>query len=148
MIFHGAMRHNCFYICEKWLITTMPVCTKIQLYIVYFQASCHRYGICANWLWRLTIPLKNLTLCWHFTCCCLYYTTRLNWFRLAFRWRKTKQLMASYQIRENAYCACAGNAENVSPPPLSDPDMHHGTCVTLVSWCMPGSLSSGFLCSR
>ena len=31
-------------------------------------------------------------------------------------------------------------------PPLgaSYPDMHHGTCVTHVPWCMPGSLTSGF----
>ena len=36
-----------------------------------------------------------------------------------------------------------------SPPPrVSDPDMHHGTCVTHVSWCVPGSLTSGFLWSR
>ena len=36
-----------------------------------------------------------------------------------------------------------------SPPPrVSDPDMHHGTCMTHVSWCMLGSLTSGFLCSR
>ena len=35
------------------------------------------------------------------------------------------------------------------PPPLvSDPDMHHGTCVTHVPWCMPGPLTSGFLWSR
>ena len=34
------------------------------------------------------------------------------------------------------------------PPPLSDPDMHHGTCVTHVPWCMPGSITSGFLWSR
>ena len=35
-------------------------------------------------------------------------------------------------------------------PPLrvSDPDMHHGTCVTHVPWCMPGSLTDGFLWSR
>ena len=26
--------------------------------------------------------------------------------------------------------------------------MHHGTCVTHVPWCMPGSLNSGFLNSR
>ena len=33
-----------------------------------------------------------------------------------------------------------------SPPSrISDPDMHHGTCVTHVPWCMPGSLTSGFL---
>ena len=36
-----------------------------------------------------------------------------------------------------------------SPPPrVSDPDMHHGTCVTHVSWCKPGSLTSGFLWNR
>ena len=36
-----------------------------------------------------------------------------------------------------------------SPPPLiSDPNMHHGTCETHVPWCMPGSLTSGFLWSR
>ena len=37
-----------------------------------------------------------------------------------------------------------------SPPPtlVSDPDMHQGTCVTHVSWCMPESLTSGFLWSR
>ena len=36
-----------------------------------------------------------------------------------------------------------------SPPPrASDPDMHHGTCVTHVPWCMPGSLTSGWLWSR
>ena len=36
-----------------------------------------------------------------------------------------------------------------SPPPrVSDPDMHHGTCVTHVPWCMPGLLTSGFLWNR
>ena len=28
-------------------------------------------------------------------------------------------------------------------PLVSDPDMHHGTCVTQVSWCMSGSLTRG-----
>ena len=31
---------------------------------------------------------------------------------------------------------------------ISDPDMHHGTCMTHVPWCMPGSLISDFLWSR
>ena len=36
-----------------------------------------------------------------------------------------------------------------SPPPrISDPEMHHGTCVTHVPWCMPGSLTSGFIWRR
>ena len=53
------------------------------------------------------------------------------------------------QIRKIAGCACAENAGNVFPPPrVSDPDMHHGTCVTHVPWCMPGSLTIGFLWSR
>ena len=35
-----------------------------------------------------------------------------------------------------------------SPPArFSDPDMHHGTCVTHVPWCMSGSLTSDFLWS-
>ena len=33
-----------------------------------------------------------------------------------------------------------------SPPPrISDPDMHHGACVTHEPWCMPGSVTGGFL---
>ena len=53
---------------------------------------------------------------------------------------------ASCQIRK-----IAGAHGPVMPgtfPPssqVSDPDMHHGTCVTHVPWCMPGSLTSGFL---
>ena len=57
---------------------------------------------------------------------------------------------ASYQISKIAGCACAGNAGNVSPrrrfqrkPLVSDPGMHHGTCVTHVPWCMSGSLTCG-----
>ena len=34
------------------------------------------------------------------------------------------------------------------PARVSDTDMHHGTCVTHVPWCMPGSLTSGSLWSR
>ena len=57
---------------------------------------------------------------------------------------------ASYQIRKIARCACPGNAGNVFPrrrfqrkPIVSDPGMHHGTCVTHVPWCMSGSLTCG-----
>ena len=34
------------------------------------------------------------------------------------------------------------------PPRVSDPNMHHETCVTHVPWCFPGSLTSGFLIIR
>ena len=51
---------------------------------------------------------------------------------------------------KSAVCACAGNAGNVffPPPRVSDPGIHHGTCVTHVSWCLPGSLTNGFPWSR
>ena len=56
---------------------------------------------------------------------------------------------AYYQIGKIAGYACAGNAQNVFPQTqLRDPDMRHATCVTHVPWCMPGSLTSGFLWSR
>ena len=35
-----------------------------------------------------------------------------------------------------------------SPTRVSDPDMHHGICITHVPWCMPGLLTSGLLWSR
>ena len=64
--------------------------------------------------------------------------------------RSTLVQWASYQIRKIAGCACAGNAGNVFPrrrfqrkPLVSDPGMHHGTCVTHVPWCMSRSLTCG-----
>ena len=34
------------------------------------------------------------------------------------------------------------------PQRISDPDVHHGTCVMHVPWCMPESLTSGSIRSR
>ena len=56
---------------------------------------------------------------------------------------------ASCQIREIAGAHAPGMPGTFSPSPqVSDPDMHHGTCVTHVPWCMPGSLTSSFLWNR
>ena len=56
---------------------------------------------------------------------------------------------ASYQIRKVADAHAPGIPGTFSlPPRVNDPDMHHGTCVTHVPWCMPGSLTSGFLWRR
>ena len=55
-------------------------------------------------------------------------------------------LWASCQIRKIAGAHAPGMPGTFSPSPhVSDPDMHHGTCVTHVPWCMPGSLTSGFI---
>ena len=56
---------------------------------------------------------------------------------------------ASYQIPIIAGCACPRMSGAFSPPLwVSDPDKHHGTFVTHVPWCMPGSLTSRFLWRR
>ena len=56
---------------------------------------------------------------------------------------------ASYQIRQIAGAHALGMPGTFSPSPqVSDPDMHHGTCVTHVPWCMPGSLTRSFLWNR
>ena len=53
---------------------------------------------------------------------------------------------SSCQIRKIAGAHAPGMPGTFSPSSqVSDPDMHHGTCVTHVPWCMPGSLTSGFL---
>ena len=57
-------------------------------------------------------------------------------------------LWSSYQIGRIAVAHVMRIPGTFSPPPrVSDPGMHHGTCVTHVPWCMPGSLISGFLWS-
>ena len=79
----------------------------------------------------------------------LFWSAALRYTR-TFRsgYERTCYPWASYQIRKIAGCACAGNAGNVFPrrrfqrkPIVSDPGMHHGTCVTHVPWCMSGSLT-------
>ena len=70
-------------------------------------------------------------------------------------WRVEIQLVACYipwascQICKIACCACAGMPGTFSPPPrVSESGMHHSTCVTHVPWCVPGSLTNGFLWCR
>ena len=71
------------------------------------------------------------------------YQLKDTWWSICTSWSLVV-IWASYQIRRIAGCACAGMPGTFSPSPRdSDPDMHHGTCVTHVPWCMPGSLTSG-----
>ena len=59
------------------------------------------------------------------------------------------KVWASCQIRKIAGAHAPGMLGTFSPSPqVSDPDMHHGTCVTHLPWCMPGSLTIGFLWNR
>ena len=52
----------------------------------------------------------------------------------------------SHQIQKLRIAHASGT---VSPPPrVCDHNIHHGTCVMHVPWCMPGALTSGFLWCR
>ena len=55
---------------------------------------------------------------------------------------------ASYQTRKIVGGACGGRElfprhRSQRKPLVNDPDMHHGTCVTHVPWCMSGWLTRG-----
>ena len=64
------------------------------------------------------------------------------------KWRQARlaerQQWASCQIRKIP----GAHAPGMPGTQVSDPDMHHGTCVTHVPWCMSGLLTSGFLWNR
>ena len=88
-------------------------------------------------LWNVFI-WRVLFLCrlWHALFVLVYHCDVITW--------------ASCQIRKIAGCTCTGCAGNVFPRGwlqrellVSDPNMHHGTCVTHVPWCMSGSLNCG-----
>ena len=75
----------------------------------------------------------------------------LNWIFLI--WKQVSLLIYSYEFNAryvNLRVAHAPGMPGTFSPPLwvSDPDTHHGTCVTHVSWCMPGSLTRGFSRNR
>ena len=83
------------------------------------------------------------------------YIRSYNPFLLAILWKSNKSdenilyQWASCQIRKIAGTHAPGMLGTFSPSPqVSDPDMNHGTCVTHVPWCMPRSLTSGFLWNR
>ena len=92
---------------------------------------------CETWLWFKT--RRGM--------CCL--TSTATTFRINMNILLYCVPWASYKIRKNACCACAGNAGNAGnvfparKPQVSDPGMHHGTRVTHVPWYVSRSLTHG-----
>ena len=94
------------------------------------------------------------------TCKCWWIIDCLMWFtfhsfnRIVFKpnlyppckvWWLWFWTCASYQMRKIAGCARVGYAGKVV---VCYTDMHQGMCVTHVTWCKLGSLTSGFPWSR
>ena len=99
---------------------------RISKYIcIYHKKKTCKYAVCNKWL------LFHEAL----GCHAHWYTSIFN------------GSLARYVISRVAHAPRMPGM--LSPPPrVSDSDMHHGTYVTHVSWCIPGSLTSGFLWSR
>ena len=112
--------------------------------------------------WRLVLCGKDpmIQIPWSdITCHCISYSSadadhisglKLNiYLKFSTHIRVIRYLWSSYQIRKIAGAHAPGMPEMFSPPSrISDLDMHHGTCVTHVPWCMPRSLPSSSLWSR
>ena len=106
------------------MISNQPRLCIIMTDIIEDNTGNHRGLLCILRIWKVQVQRAS------------YSPATMPW--------------ASYQIRKIAGCACAGNAGNVFPrrrfqrkPLVSDPGMHHGTCVTHVPWCMSGSRTRG-----
>ena len=133
----AQMPYMCF---AFYLIDWHKWCTKIN--DVRYSSNMHR--VWAFVLLWLVFHFQIGPCDYHKGCCTGKGQSQTLWNnpRWFGKW-------ASYHIRKIAGCACARNAGSVCPlPRVSDPDMHHGTCVMHVPWCMPGSLTRGFLLSR
>ena len=110
---------------------------------VYSQA-CMCVCLCVEWLTLQHIANQWLCirLCIVVFCCSL---APINFYPYVFG------LVHGPLTRYVKLCVAhvPGMPETLSPPPrVSDPDIHHGTCVTPVSLCMPGLLTGGILWSR
>ena len=108
------------------------------------------------WLRRRAMQTTQV-ICLHTRQTCRLELSRYAHVEIWARWlnccrshvRNNVFVWASCQIRKIAGAHAPGMPGTFSPSPqVSDLDMHHGTCVTHVPWCMPGSLTSGFLWNR
>ena len=104
--------------------------------------------------------VRNLTVCSKISSCLHRRSIKAShwtFVRWICRWPAVSFIMdqlhmkpwASCQIRKWGVVHAPGMPGTFSSPPrVSYPDIHHGTCVRHVPWCMPGSLNSGFLWRR
>ena len=138
-------------------ILSQPQCVKLDMNLCWIL-----HGTIICWLFLIFIVLCLHLLCGNFPiwwkwklvshCFCLL-STKVNIELLATvnsHFLPAKCIpWAPCQIRKIAGAHVPGMLGTFSPPPqVNDPNMHQGTCVAHVPWCMLGSLTSGFLWSR
>ena len=99
------------------------------------------YMVCSKWSYVIRSPVSPQR-CFTATCANEQCHNNILMVKGLLAW-------ASCQIHKIAGAHALGMPGTFSPSPqVSDPDMHHGTCVTHVPWCMPGSLTRSFLWNR
>ena len=116
-------------------------------YLIYMY-FCKSFGVIDEasvclWQYQLRQYINTLFIClWTDT---LYsYTCVLEVVDIFF-WKQNGPLARYVKLR---VAHAPGMPGTFSPPAwVNDPDMHHGTYVTHVPWCMPGSLTCSFLWS-
>ena len=109
-------------------------CFKISLETKYFEMYRTMIGK------YYSTPFVNKML---FTLCSMLKAWQCNYCQLLHDARVTQICpWASCQIRK---LWVAPGMPGTFPPLVSDSDMHHGTCVMHVPWCMQRLLTGGFL---
>ena len=101
-----------------------------------YRVKTHPYPVCIVW--------SAISICNRSIGCC-----QLNWAHHArgYGWNHNYWPLTGYVKLRVVHAP--GMLGMFSPPPRdSGPNMHHGTCMTHMPGCMPGSLTSGFLQSR
>ena len=114
--------------------------------------------------WRMSLKIKYLKLLLHLPgtnelgCCCWHCTFAIALCSPAVGSKRVNSYDGNNEMFQHGpltrYAklpvAHAPGMPGTFSSPLwvSDPDMHHGTCVTHVPWCMPGLLTSGLLWSQ
>ena len=122
-------------VCYHWHLTG---CVELILFLSSILVTA--YGSEMKGLWKACtiseIPIESHSL-------------RQHWWELhvaSANWDVYHGSLARNVILWVAHAP--GIPGTFSPPPrVSDPDIPHGTCVTHVPWCMPGSLTSGLFWS-
>ena len=127
---------------------TVSIEFQIQLYryVHIFHWNCAHTYMCKTSL-RSNQSLLNLGISWN-----LDFTGNvLSGMGDGRFWSAIRRIFHGHLARyvKLRIAHAPGMPRTFSPPlRVSDSDMHQGTCVTHVLWCMPGSLTSGFLWIR
>ena len=118
-----------YQITNPCIVEHAIICTNIDITPGGKKPLSARMMTCVYYrdTWLNTPFLTMLTIC---------YDCERSW--------QGTQLVTSECLQHGPLVRYVKLRERFPPPRVSDPDMHHGTYVTHVPWCMPGSLISGF----